>query len=116
MTEEQTGGTGDGGGEEKVTVGLVRQIVKDIVGGAGNQLDKDTETRQAGRRALNSRLDRDSEIEARVEAAVKQIKEAEDAKREREGLIEQVKNLTEKVKDKPPVERNWAHKLMGWGE
>jgi hypothetical protein len=108
--------TDDTGSDDKPTAGFIRQIVKEVLGEADSKVNDETATRQAGRRALNSRLDRDSEIEERVTAAVQQLKESEDSKREREGLIEQVRALTEKVKEKPPIERNWAHKLMGWGE
>jgi len=105
--------TGDDG---PVTVGLIRQIVKETIGSASSEVNKDTETRQAGRRALNSRLDRDSDIEDRVTAAVEQLKAAEDRQRKDSELQAKVAEIAEKVKDKQPTERNWAHKLMGWGE
>jgi chromosome segregation ATPase len=110
---DETEGTG---GEERVTVGLVRQIVNEALSGIKDKADEDTGTRQAGRRALNSRLDRDSDLEEKVAKAAQQIKDQEDRQRQESELKADIAALKEKIKDTPPVERNWAHKLMGWGE
>lgn len=102
--------------DKPATVGLIRQIVHEVLGEANTKVNEDTETRKAGRRVLNSRLDRDSEIEDKIAAAVGQIKEQEDRKRKEEDTHGRLSAVEEKVKDKPPVERTWAHKLMGWGD
>jgi hypothetical protein len=105
---------GDGKGSP-LKLGDIRELVTGVVEEVLSKKDSDTAPRQAGRRVVESKLDRNSAIEDAVEAAVKQLKEQEERTRKESELHETVKVLKEKT-DRPPVERSKLHKFMGWGE
>lgn len=95
-----------------LTFGQLRSLIKGVLG----ETNKDTEARRVGRRAVETRLDRDSMAEDQIEKAVKRLKDEEDRKIKEAALEGRLKTVEERTADRPPVERSKLHKFMGWGD
>lgn len=98
-------------GDEKLTMGTIRNLIAETVREVVGKTDTDTAARRAGRRALDSRLDREEEIKSAVEKAVEQLKESEDRKAKEKGLRDTVEALKAKV-DTPPREYSKLARFM----
>jgi hypothetical protein len=55
-------------------------------------------------------------IQELVQAQIDKIKAADQEKADKQSIQDKLNELSEKTKEKPPVERRRVHKLMGWGE
>lgn len=55
-------------------------------------------------------------VKEQVEAALAGITEKNQRAEREKTIDQQLKDLSEKVAEKPPVERRRVHRLMGWGE
>lgn len=67
---------------------------------------KETETKQDGV----------ASIQEQVQAALAGIRDKEAREARERSIDEQLASLTEKTKEKPPVEQRRVHKIMGWGD
>ena len=111
--EDKTSDTStDDGDVGSLTFGGLRKLIREVM----SEPDKETETRKAGRRAVETRLDRDSATEEAVEKAIKRLKDEDDRKAKEDALHGRLAAIEQKTADKPPVERSKLHKFMGWGD
>lgn len=99
-----------------LTVGELRNMiadtVKSIVGGGDDKKEdeKKTEPTSGGSRPEGGG------IAAEVARQVEKIR-AREAREKRDSEIDgKLKELSEKVQEKPPVERRKVHRIMGWGD
>lgn len=103
--------------DSKISLGDIRKMVTDTIAEAMKGVNKteDTAHDKAQDHTL-SKLDRSSTIQAAVQAEIDKIKARETEEAEKKTLQDKLAELSEKTKEKPPVERSRTHKFMGWGE
>lgn len=89
---------------------MITETVQGLVGGNGEKKDDNTPPKdepthpQAGG------------IAAEVQRQVEKIRAREARQKRDEEVDGKLKELSEKVQEKQPVERRRVHKIMGWGE
>jgi CHASE3 domain sensor protein len=78
--------------------------------------DKEEGARDKAQDHTEDKLDRGSRIEEQVTRALQKLREKETKDEEQKTLSQQVAELLERTKERPPVERRKVHRFMGWGE
>lgn len=97
----------DGG----ISLGDLRDLIKEEVSSIVDSLKPNTE--RSGSQSTESR---NFSITEEVRREVEKLRTADDANREKMGLMERLGKLEEAIGEKPPVQRTRRHKFMGWGE
>lgn len=107
-SDADTGDTGgdDTGDDAPITMGTIRSVISEM-------LNKNTGTRAAGRSAVGSRLNRDTEIADAVEAAVAQLKADEERHQKDKTLHDTVESIKAKVDVAPKEYRKITRIMFG---
>lgn len=112
MAEEKTPESESG----KLTVGdlrkMITETVQSIVGGDG---EKKAET-DSPKNETSGGSPTAGGIAAEVQRQVEKIRAREARQKRDEEVDGKLKELSEKVQEKTPVERSRVHRFMGWGE
>lgn len=91
---------------------MVTELVKDAVGAA-----KAPEGAPASDKAgTETQATRSTSIASEVQRQVDKIRAKDEREAKDKKIQDALTELSEKTKEKPPVERRRVHKLMGWGE
>ena len=101
-----------------ITMGTIRELVADTVKAAVSGLTSigsDTtkpDTKNSDSDTKGSGLDIAGQVQRELDKL--KAREAQDAREK--SIDEKLAELSEKTKEKPPVERRRVHNFMGWGE
>jgi len=90
-----------------ITFGAIRQMIADALG------KKDKE--EPPKPPLTGQPPA-TDLAAEVKKELAKIQDSERATNEKQTIQQQIAAITDKLAEKPPVERSRVHRLMGWGE
>ena len=103
--------------DKGITIGTLKSLIQEVV---GSSKSTEEDAHRAAEHHTASRLDRSSSVAAAVQAELAKLqakdKEDKEVQERQQQLDNKLAELSEKTKEKPPVERRRVHKLMGWGE
>jgi len=98
---------------------LIGDMVSDVVGHTDPPPQRQSPPARSGGGNLRDQA-RGRGVEDEVRTAVDKLEKDRKAREEREardkGYEDKLKELEERTKEKPPVERRRVHRFMGWGE
>lgn len=113
MTDDQQGELTKG----EVTT-LIGKLIDDKIKAVTAVTKVEGEQQQQAQSRTETKLDRNSDLAAQVQAELDKIHAGEQEKAEKTALQTRIDALeaAAKLAEKPPVERRRVHKIMGWGE
>ena len=94
--------------DKKLTVGGLKKMIQDIVA----EVVPDTPPAKNDKEETVS----ESTMASRVKAEIEKIRAREAAEERDKRIDSELIRLAKDREEKPPVERRFVHKLMGWGE
>lgn len=114
MAETEKTPESETGKGASLTVGDLRKMIAETVQGIVGDGEKKTETDPPKGEPSTGPVA--GGIAAEVQRQVEKIRAREARQKRDEEVDGKLKELSEKVREKTPVERSRVHRFMGWGE